>query len=298
VKIVVCAKKDLAGCLALNRLLAGLAGRHEVFVVLSDYVMKAETSNPFAAHLVAHERDMVLDRIFPWLDGLFPDGCDAPFRTYAGLAARYGVSIEEWGQIRLPESLRGMRELAPDVIVSCRYDYVFPAEVIAMPRLGIYGMHPGALPDFQGLCSPFRAMEQGEGRSGCTLFRLDTGLDTGPVVDIGWWPIAYDRSFLWNFVHTYFAGTDTLMRYLSELEAGRPLTASAQSEKRRRYYGYPTEQEFQAFVRKGGHIVLPEDYLEMLSGFLPGGMGDAHVPELRRLVSSLENEAAKPHEIA
>jgi len=141
-------------------------------------------------------------------------------------------------------------------------------------------------------------MEQGEDRSGCTLFHLDAGLDTGPVVEIGWSPIDYDRSFLWNFVQTYFAGTDTLMRHLPELEEGNPLAAAAQDQTERRYYGYPTEREFEAFVQKGGHIVLPEDYVEMLSGFLPGGMDDAHFPELRKLVSSLARETAKAHEIA
>ena len=66
-KIVVCAKKDLAGCVALNRLLDGLLARHEVYVVLSDYVLDAECSNAYAASLVAHERNMVLEHILPWL---------------------------------------------------------------------------------------------------------------------------------------------------------------------------------------------------------------------------------------
>lgn len=295
-KIVVCAKKDLAGCLALNRLMSGLAGRHEVFVVLSDYVMKAETANPYAACLLAHERNIVLERIFPWLDAHFPHGSTAPCQTYAGLAARYDLPIELWGPIRSPDAQAAMRELAPDVIVSCRYDYVFPHDAIAIPRLGLYGMHPGALPAYQGLCCPYRAMEQGETRSGCTLFQLDSGLDTGPVVEIGWWPIAYERSVLWNFVHTYFAGIDALIRHLPLLEAGVPLAAEPQNPAGRRYFSYPTEQEFQAFVRRGGRIVEPGDYIEMLSWFLPRGMADALLPDLRTLVSAGEGEVARPHE--
>lgn len=297
-KIVVCAKKDLAGCLALNRLTAALAGRHEVFVVLSDYVMKEETGNPYAAWLVAHERNIVLDRILPWLDACFPKGSTASCQTYAGLSARYGIPIELWGPIRSPEATEAMRKLAPDVIVSCRYDYVFRKEAIAIPRLGLYGMHPGALPAFQGLCCPYRAMERGEARSGCTVFQLDTGLDTGPVVDVGWWPIAYARSVLWNFVHTYFAGVDALIRHLPELETGVPLPATPQKPEGRRYYSYPTEQEFRSFTERGGRLVDTGDYLEMLSWFLPDGMADARMPELRALVSAGESEVARVHERA
>jgi len=287
-KIAICTKKDLAGCLALNRLLAGIADRHDVFVVLSDYVLEAEKANPYAACFVAHERDMVLEHIFPFLDARYPSGSSAVFSTYAGLQARYGVPMELWGPMRSPQARDAMRDIAPDIIISCRYDYIFQEDVIEIPRLGTYGLHPGALPVLQGLCSPFRAMERGDARSGCTLFQLDSGLDTGPVVDIGWADVAYERSVLWNFVQTYFAGIDTLLRHLPVLEEGRRLPTKPQDASLRQYFSYPSEEEFRAFVQRGGHLVLPGDYLDLLSRFLPQGLRDAHLPELERLVSSLE----------
>ena len=293
-KIVVCAKKDLAGCVALNRLLKGLVARHEVFVVLSDYVLDAECSNAYAASLVAHERSMVLDHILPWLEARFPKGNDAPCQTYLGLQQHHNIHMEQWGPMKSAQSRQRMRELSPDVVISCRYDYVIPQEAIDMPRLGTYGMHPGALPDLQGLCSPFRAMEHGHARSGCTLFHLDAGLDTGPIVEIGWWPIDYGRSLLWNFVHTYFAGIDTLLRHLPVLEAGRELTTRVQSPEGRQYFSYPTEGEFRSFTQKVAPLVQAEDYYEILSWFLPGGLADPALPELRSLVSSLSDLAGNP----
>lgn len=286
-KIVICTKKDLAGCLALNRLLDGLAGRHEVFVVLSDYVLEAEKANSHAACLVAHERDMVLDHVFPFLDSLYPHGSGAAYATYAGMQARHGVGMELWGSMRTAQAQESMRAIAPDLIISCRYDYVFQEDVITLPRLGTYGMHPGALPVLQGLCSPFRAMERGDSRSGCTLFQLDAGLDTGPVVEIGWSDIAYDRCVLWNFVQTYFAGIATLLRHLPTLEQGRRLPATVQDASRRQYFTYPSEGEFRAFEDRGGSLVLPGDYLELLSWFLPDGLRDAQFPALKALVSSV-----------
>lgn len=288
-KIAICAKKDLAGCLALNRLLAGFAGKHQVFIILSDYVLDAENSNPFAADLVAHERGMVLDHILPWLDARIPAESGAACATYRGLRQRYGVAMEQRGPMRSAESIAVMRDIAPDVVVSCRYDYVIPQEVIDMPRLGTYGLHPGALPSLQGLCSPFRAMEQGSARSGCTLFHLDAGLDTGPIVEIGWWPIAYERSLLWNFVHTYFAGVDTLMRHVPELEAEKPLHVEKQRNEGRRYFSYPTEEEFRSFAQRVAPIVRTDDYCELLSRFLPKGKDDPLMPELTALVNALEH---------
>lgn len=286
-KIAICSKKDLGGCLSLNRLLDGLSGRHELFVMLSDYVLEAEKDNAHAALLVAHERDMVLEHIFPFLDGLYPHGSDAVQQTYAGLAARYGVPMQLWGSIRSPQAFSALQEFAPDIVISCRYDYIFHAEAIALPQLGIYGLHPGALPALQGLCSPFRAMERGDKRSGCTLFHVDVGLDTGPIVDIGWHDIDCSRSLLWNFIHTYFAGIDAFMEHLPKLEAGSKLAGVTQNAHDRQYYTYPSAEEFEAFTRMGGNLVTREDYLEILSWFLPGGRQNPHMPALAELVASL-----------
>ncbi len=291
--IVICTKKDLAGCLALNRLLTGLAEKHRVTVILSDYVLQAEKANPYAACLVAHERDMVLDHIFPLLDSLFPDGSEASCQTYSGLCARYGISMELWGPMRSPQAVDTMRALAPDIIISCRYDYIFPPEVIGMAKLGTYGLHPGALPALQGLCSPFRAMQKKDTQSGCTLFQLDAGLDTGPLVEIGWADIAYDRSLLWNFVQTYFAGIDALMRHLPILEAGKKLASHTQKTGGRQYYTYPTEEEFREFIQHGGTLVRHSDYMEMLSCFFPQGPLDSRLPELERQVTALSRGHAK-----
>ena len=288
-KIVIYTKRDLAGCLALNRLMAGLSPKHDLFVVLSDFVLKAERANEYASRFVSYERDMVLDHLFPLLDSWFPEGGDAPFLTYGGLSTRYDVPIELWGHVRTPEVLSKTQALAPDLIISCRYDYIIQDAILNIPPLGTYGLHPGALPALQGLCSPFRAMQLGHDRSGCTLFHLDAGVDTGPIIEIGWTDIAYDRSVLWNFVHTYFAGIEVLLGHLSELEAGNCLVAAQQDNTEQEYYSYPTGEEFQRFINGGGSLVRPEDYLEMLSWFLPGGRQDEHMPELTQLVNDLSD---------
>lgn len=289
VKIVLCAKYDLAGNLALNRLVRALAPRHEVHVILSDYVLKQERQNPLAAFLVAHERDIPVERFFPWLDRVVPSiiGVNGRFipGTMTRLAAECGVSLRTCGRARSPETIATIETLAPDVIISCRYDYIFPEEVLVIPRLGAYGLHPGRLPHIQGLCGPFWAMRQGHRHSGCTVFRIDAGIDSGDVIEIGWNEIDYSRSLLWNFVHTYFAGIAALLRLLPELEAGRPLEGIPQDPTLRQYYSYPSEEDFAQFIREGGQLVSSADYRELLSWYLPGGRDDPRINDLDQIIA-------------
>lgn len=285
-KIAICAKHDLAGNLALNRLVRTLAARHEIHVILSDHVLKAERANPLAGCLLEYERDMPLECIFPWLDKQFPLGCSDAYQTVSGLAATYGISFELWGRARTPQAVANMRRLDPDLIISCRYDYIFPDEIIRIPRLGAYGLHPGLLPQIRGLCGPFRAMQMRHARTGCTLFHIDEGIDTGAVVDIGWHDIDYSRSLLWNFVGTYFAGIDVLNRHLPILEQGGRLPGAVQNAAERQYFCYPSEEEFRTFLSADGALVNLQDYLELLSLYLPKGTQDDRMEELRMLVTS------------
>lgn len=44
-------------------------------------------------------------------------------------------------------------------------------------------MHPGTLPKYAGLYVAMQAMMQGENHCKMTLHKVDTGIDTGAVID-------------------------------------------------------------------------------------------------------------------
>jgi methionyl-tRNA formyltransferase len=70
--------------------------------------------------------------------------------------------------------------LLPDLIVSCSFPYRIPAEVIALPRLGAYNVHPAPLPRHRG---PNAMRQVYEGLPlGATVHRTEAEFDAGPVL--------------------------------------------------------------------------------------------------------------------
>ena len=54
--------------------------------------------------------------------------------------------------------------------------------LLAAPRLGAIGMHPTLLPQGRGRAAIPWAIIKGLNKTGVTMFKLDTGVDTGPII--------------------------------------------------------------------------------------------------------------------
>ncbi|MBI5164397.1 MAG: methionyl-tRNA formyltransferase [Magnetospirillum sp.] len=268
-RIVVCTKRDLAGSLILNDLMPRLAG-HSVLVLLSDKTRPVETAVPELAEIKYLERDLPIGTLFPLVDGL---GGGGTLDTFDGCAARFGVPLKVVEDVNAPATAALLRDFAPDLMVSARFSHIFKAPVFEIPRLGTYNIHPGALPAYAGLFAPMRGLMDGAERIGCTLHRVDSGIDTGPVVGIGWLAVDRRHSLLWHVVNSYRPGLDLFVEMMARLEAGQPAIATAQDRSLRRYAGLPGSAAFAAFRAQGFRIWDGDEYAALLAGFLPPGLG-------------------------
>lgn len=267
-RILVCTKRDLAGALVLNQLMPALAG-DRVMVLLSDKTRPAEKAQPELAEMKFLERDLPIDTLFPLVDQDRAEG--APLATFDGIAARYGVPIKTVSRINDPDSEALVRDFAPDLILSARFSLIFKRPIFEIPRLGTWNVHPGALPRYAGLFAPFRSMLDGQSQIGCTLHRVDDGIDTGPVVGIGWLPVNRQRSLLWHVARAYRPGIDLFLHMLAGLRQGREPVTLVQDPAARVYVSMPAEAQFRAFRDGGLRLSDPAEYLAIIRGFLPPG---------------------------
>ena len=70
----------------------------------------------------------------------------------------------------------------PDAIIIASYGVILPKKVLEIPPLGCINIHPSMLPKYRGPSPIPSTILNGDYNSGVTLMKLDTGMDTGPII--------------------------------------------------------------------------------------------------------------------
>jgi methionyl-tRNA formyltransferase len=112
---------------------------------------------------------------------------------FDGVAARLGARLVQVRDVNSPETLAALSEAAPDLAFVVGWSQLVKDEFIALPRAGVFGMHPALLPRHRGRAPIPSAILAGLARTGVTLFEIvDATADSGPIVGQTEVPIASD----------------------------------------------------------------------------------------------------------
>jgi methionyl-tRNA formyltransferase len=75
-----------------------------------------------------------------------------------------------------------LASVEPDLVVCMGFPWKVPPDALAVPRLGWLNGHPSLLPRHRGPLPVAWAIREGDEEIGITFHRMDTELDTGPIV--------------------------------------------------------------------------------------------------------------------
>jgi methionyl-tRNA formyltransferase len=84
-------------------------------------------------------------------------------------------------QFREPCSIKRLRALDLDYILGVHFPYLIPEHLLNVSRHGFLNLHPAYLPFNRGWHTPTWAILEGT-PAGATLHFMDTGLDTGDII--------------------------------------------------------------------------------------------------------------------
>jgi methionyl-tRNA formyltransferase len=74
-----------------------------------------------------------------------------------------------------------IRTLNPEIVITIAYGQIIPEDLLNLPKYGWINVHFSSLPRWRGAAPVQWAILSSDTESGVTVFKLDKGMDTGPV---------------------------------------------------------------------------------------------------------------------
>ncbi len=136
-------------------------------------------------------------------------------------AERLSIPILQPDRLRAPEFLEALRERSPDLGVVAAYGKILPAELLALPRVGMINVHASLLPRWRGAAPIHRAILAGDAVTGITIMQVVQALDAGPILSVAETPIGPTDTSASLERRLAVMGADLIVRAIDDIEAGR-----------------------------------------------------------------------------
>ena len=105
------------------------------------------------------------------------------------LALEKGIEVFQPLSLKDPEAQQRIADIQADVMVVAAYGLILPQLVLDLPRHGCINIHASLLPRWRGAAPIQRALLAGDAETGVCIMQMEAGLDTGPVLLRGAFPI-------------------------------------------------------------------------------------------------------------
>lgn len=100
----------------------------------------------------------------------------------AVLAEKAGIPVFRPKKMKDTKVFEIYNKLKPDLSILAFVTDILPEKLLFIPSLGTICFHPSLLPRHRGASGIHWAIIKGETRTGLTIFWVDKGIDTGPIL--------------------------------------------------------------------------------------------------------------------
>lgn len=165
------------------------------------------------------------------------------------LAKRKIPIIESKANINQPSSLEMIRSFDPDLLVSIAGNQIFKKNLINLAPKGCLNLHTALLPKYRGLMPSFWVLKNNEEYTGVSVFFVDEGIDSGPIV-------VQKRIKIGNMSqselirHSKKVGMDAIIEAIDLIQRDKVKLIDNNDEEMT-YFSFPTKQDVKEFRKIG-----------------------------------------------
>ena len=134
-----------------------------------------------------------------------------------------GIPVRQHKTLKAPEVRGEFADYNADLAILAFVTQIVPPQVFSVPKLGSICFHPSLLPKYRGASAINWALINGETKTGLTLFWVDQGIDTGPILlqkEIEVEPDDTTGSLYFNKI--FPLGVEAIGEAVDLIEAGNP----------------------------------------------------------------------------
>lgn len=152
-------------------------------------------------------------------------------------------------RINAKESIDEIKSHEPDIIISLASNQIFHDQLLQVPKRACLNLHTAMLPKYRGLMPLFWAMANGDEEIGVTVFEMDAGLDSGPIIQQAEVPVAA-HSMHQLIGQTKYLGMMLVARALEDYQTDSVTRRPNRDELSTRVT-FPTAEDTAAFRAQG-----------------------------------------------
>lgn len=159
-----------------------------------------------------------------------------------------GISVTRLDEsVNSPKSLALIRAMNPDILLSVAGNEIFKRPLIELAPKGCLNLHTALLPKYRGLMPSFWVLKNREQYTGTSVFLVDEGIDSGPIVvqkRIAIGPMSQEELIRFS----KRVGMEAIAESLDAMEAPNP-TLLPNDAGEATYFGFPTAEDVKAFQK-------------------------------------------------
>lgn len=135
------------------------------------------------------------------------------------VAMKYGIPVYQVAKIRLDYEF--VKEINPDLIITCAYGQIVPQGLLDIPRLGSINVHGSLLPKYRGASPIQQALINNDEVSGVTIMEMIDKMDAGKMYLKKEIPLTKDDNYTSLYDKMKQAGLEALLEMLPDFIDGK-----------------------------------------------------------------------------
>jgi len=156
------------------------------------------------------------------------------------------------GSLNSSTSLERLQALSPDVLISIAGNEIFRKPLIDLAPSGCINLHTALLPKYRGLMPSFWVLKNGEKETGVSVFFVDEGIDSGPI-------LVQERIEIGNMTQrdlikrTKALGMQAVLKAVEKIRDGDTETLPNHDDEST-YFRFPSKQDVREFRQSGARF--------------------------------------------